>query len=175
MRALFPVLALVLGALSLAPSWAHLLEAPPRIGAWPPELWREATVFHGQFAYFALVGAPVDLLAILVAGILALTFRNGPGARTTGIAALLFLAALGVWLGVVAPANAVLATWRPGPLPADFAMVRDRWEYGHIAIAAIKLVAFASLALAVASRLRPASVDRAVGARPHSKAETPDS
>jgi hypothetical protein len=59
--------AILVMALSLGPSFAHLLEAPPRLTAWPPELWREATVFHGQFAYFAIVGAPLDVGAIALA------------------------------------------------------------------------------------------------------------
>ena len=35
--------AILVMALSLGPSFAHLLEAPPRLTAWPPELWREAS------------------------------------------------------------------------------------------------------------------------------------
>ena len=54
-------LVLLAMALSLGPSFAHLLEAPPRLTVWPPELWREATVFNGQFVYFAVLGAPLDV------------------------------------------------------------------------------------------------------------------
>ena len=63
---------LVVAALSAAPSFAHALEAYPRLMIWPPELWREATVFNAQFLLFAAVGAPIDLLAIL--GSAGLTF-----------------------------------------------------------------------------------------------------
>jgi hypothetical protein len=56
----------------------------------------------------------------------------------------------------VAPANAVLATWQPGPIPPDFAAIRDRWETGHMAVAALKLLGFMATALAVvASGRRP--------------------
>jgi len=54
--------------------------------------------------------------------------------------------ALGVWLAVVNPANGVMATWRPGPLPANFTQVRERWEGGHAAMASLKLVGFIALA-----------------------------
>jgi hypothetical protein len=144
---------LTLAALSLAPSWAHLLEALPRLARWPPALWREATVFNGQYLLFEWIGGPVDVIAILAIGWLAWSLRAQRLARRPAVAAaLLYLLALGLWLAVVAPANAVLATWVPGPLPADFAAVRDRWEAGHMAIAAIKLLGFGSLALAAARR-----------------------
>jgi hypothetical protein len=153
---------LVLGALSLAPSYAHVLEALPRLARWSPELWREATVFNGQFVVFAWAGAPVELGAILAVAFAAWRLR---GRRTALwpvlMAAVLYAAGLALWFGIVAPANAVLASWTPGPVPADFDAVRNRWEGGHIAIAAVKLVAFVLLALGTvrggASRIQTAA------------------
>ena len=52
---------LTLAALSLGPSFAHVLEAPPRLTIWSPELWREATVFNGQFQLFATIGGPLRI------------------------------------------------------------------------------------------------------------------
>lgn len=145
----FLLVALVAAALSLGPSFAHVLEAPPRLTAWSPGLWREATVFNGQFTLFATVGAPMDVGAILLTGFLAwLIRRERPAGRFALAAAVLFAAGLATWATVVAPANAVLATWRPGPIPANFAAVRDRWEGGHMAVAALKLAGFILLALA---------------------------
>ena len=43
------VLAAAVAALSLGPSFAHMLESGPRLYVWSPELWREATVFNQQF------------------------------------------------------------------------------------------------------------------------------
>jgi hypothetical protein len=54
-----------------------------------------------------------------------------------------------VWFAWVAPANAVLATWSPGPIPEDFQAVRNRWETGHMAVAGLKLAGFVATALAV--------------------------
>jgi hypothetical protein len=43
----------------------------------------------------------------------------------------------------------VLATWTPGPIPADFRAVQWRWETGHMAVAAAKLVGFVFAAFAL--------------------------
>jgi hypothetical protein len=45
--------------------------------------------------------------------------------------------------------NAVMAGWTPGPPPDDFVAVRDQWEYGHAAIALIKLAGLSALLLSV--------------------------
>lgn len=143
------LLAIAVMALSLGPSFAHLLEAPPRLTVWSPELWREATVFNGQFALFATVGAPLDVGAILVGGVLALLLRHDRPALWFALGAtLLYAASLATWFAVVAPANAVLATWQPGPVPDDFAAIRARWETGHILIAAIKFAGLLCVATA---------------------------
>lgn len=142
--------ALVITALSLGPSFAHVLEAPPRLTRWPPELWREATVFNGQFQLFAIVGGPLDIGAILVTAVLAYTLRHDrPSFRYALAGSALFAAGLATWFAWVAPANAVLATWQPGPVPEDFTAIRDRWETGHMAVAGIKLAGFVATALSV--------------------------
>jgi hypothetical protein len=94
--------ALVICALSLGPSFAHALEAPPRLRNWPPELWRETTVFHGQYALFGAVGGPIEVLGVLLAaGVAWLSFRDAQGFAPALVAAILFAAALAVWLAVV--------------------------------------------------------------------------
>jgi hypothetical protein len=146
------VATLLVGALSLGLSFAHLLEAGPRLGVWSAELWREATVFNGQYYLFGIAGAPLDVGAPLLMGALAWALRGeGAAARLALAGAALFALALAVWLWRVAPANQILATWRPGPLPADADAVRLRWEVGHIAVFALKLPGFAALAAAVSA------------------------
>ena len=127
------VVAVVIAALSLGLSFAHVLEAPPRLNIWPPELWRETTVFNGQFKFFAVLGGPLDVAAVLL----------------FAAAALFYAVALALWFGLVAPANAIMATWTPGPVPADFHAVQLRWETGHMAMAAAKLIGFVFAALAL--------------------------
>jgi hypothetical protein len=141
---------LVVTALSLGPSFAHVLEAPPRLTVWPPELWRETTVFNGQFRLFALVGGPLDAGAILAAAVLAYLLRHDRKPYWLALAgAVLFALSLTVWFLWVAPVNAVLATWTPGPIPENFTEIRNRWETGHMAVASIKLIGFILIALAV--------------------------
>jgi hypothetical protein len=146
------VAALTVAALSLGLSFAHLAEAPPRLWAWSPDLWRQATVFGGQYALFAPLGALLDSVSVLLAGILAWMAQGQRPFRPALAACLLYAVALGTWFAWVAPANAALAAWLPGPLPDDFFDVRDRWESGHAAIALIKLAGFVALAVAATGR-----------------------
>lgn len=150
-RALPAFAALLLAALDLAPSLAHVLEAPPRLRVWSLELWRDA-MFHGQYALFGWLGAPLELGAIAAAGWLAWTLRRRTSARLATAAALGFALALAAWFALVAPQNAILATWDAVALPPDAETVRWRWESGHMACAALKLASFTLLALAVARR-----------------------
>jgi hypothetical protein len=148
------IVSLVLAALSLGPSYAHVLEALPRLTVWPAELWRDATVFHRQFEWYALIGAPVDVAAIIAAVALAFLVRDRkPMFRPAVVGAACLAAGLASWFGFVAPANAVLATWQPGPIPADFDVIRMRWETGHMIVAAFRLFGFVMLCLAVARPL----------------------
>lgn len=148
---------ILLAALSLAPSYAHVLEAPPRLAVWSRALWREATVFNGQFRLFAVVGAPIDVAAILVAGLLALLVRRQKRPFHFALAGFGFLLfGLLAWTAIVAPMNAVLADWRPGPIPADFDAVRTRWEVGHMVVAAAKLLGLAAICVAA---LAPRAAD----------------
>jgi len=151
------VAALTIAALSLAPSFAHMLEAWPRLYVWPPELWRETTVFHQQFLLYLIVGAPLDLAAIAMPALYAVRLRNDrPKERSRAglavTACVLYSLALIVWALWVAPANDALAGWTPGPIPENFHTIRGRWESGHIVVAVLKLLGFMALSLSVAMR-----------------------
>ena len=143
------VLTLALAALSLGPSFAHVLEAPPRLHDWPAQLWIDATVRHGQFVLFRDIGAPLDIGAILAATVLVLLLRNKSGFGWTLAGTVLLILALAAWSMIVSPANDVLAGWRPGPVPADFTTIRDRWETGHMIVASLKVLGFVALAAGV--------------------------
>lgn len=123
-----------------------VLESLPRLTKWSPALWRETTVFNGQFLLFAVIGAPLDLAAILCPALLAWMLRGQATAlRFVLVATLLYAAALALWFGLVKPANDILATWTPGPIPENFEAVRLRWETGHMAVTAAKAFGFISL------------------------------
>lgn len=142
---------LTIMALSLGLSFAHVMEAPPRLAEWPPELWRETTVFHGQYAMFGILGGPIDVGSILLGFIVVyLIGRHDRPAFPLALAgSILFLVSLAVWLSVVAPANARMAGWLPGPLPEDFASVQLRWETGHMVMAGLKLAGFLLMVAAI--------------------------
>lgn len=73
-----------------------------------------ATVFHRQFEWFALIGAPMDVAAIIAAIALAYLLHDRKPTFWLAVAGAICLAAgLAAWFGLVAPANAVLATWKP--------------------------------------------------------------
>jgi len=140
---------LTVAALSLGLSFAHVLEAWPRTFFWPAELWREATVFNRQFVLFLYVGAPLDLAAIGLPALFAYAVRHDRRRLAFAVtASALYAMALIVWASWVAPANDVLASWTPGPLPLDFDEIRAKWESGHIVVAAIKLLGFMAISLA---------------------------
>jgi hypothetical protein len=149
------VLTALIAALSLGPSFAHVLESVPRLTRWSPDLWRETTVFNAQFWMFAAVGAPLDILAIVCPAILTWRLRGDSPAFGYGLTAtVLYLAALVTWALWVQPANSELATWQPGPIPSGFDAIRLRWETGHMAVAALKFCGFFSLVLALLSMRR---------------------
>ncbi|MBJ6128307.1 DUF1772 domain-containing protein [Microvirga splendida] len=157
MLRILSLLVLTVSALSLGPSFAHVLEAPPRLAIWSPELWREATVFNGQFRLFAFIGGPLDISAILGTAFLAYMLRSERQRFRLALAGcLLFALSLAVWFAWVAPANSILATWEPGPIPEDFQSVRNRWETGHMAVAGFKLLGFMVTALSVITPSRGA-------------------
>ena len=140
----------LIAALSFGPSFAHVLEALPRLNVWSPELWREATVFNGQFHLFLVIGAPLDMLAIAAPAALAFVVRgNATAAWVAGLGAAFHALALLLWFLLVFPANQVLATWTLGPIPADFDAVRLRWETGHMAVASAKLIGLAFILFAL--------------------------
>lgn len=140
------ILTATVAALSLGPSFAHVLESLPRLMEWPPSLWRETTVFNGQFLLFLIIGAPLDLAAIGCPGILAWMLRDDrPAFWLVLVAALLYAASLAAWFVLVKPVNDVLSTWAPGPIPDNFEAIRLRWETGHMVVAGIKAAGFISL------------------------------
>ena len=147
------IASLGLAGLSLAPSFAHLLEAPPRL-RWPAELWIAVTVFGGQYALFGSIGAVIDVAAVGAAFFLARISHNRPGGEFALGGAILLALSLAVWLGVVFPASQVMGGWPQGSAPPDFDGIRARWETGHALMAGLKLTAFASLILAALQESR---------------------
>jgi hypothetical protein len=152
---LWRFIALILTALTLGMGFCHLMEMPARM-TWDQTLWVGATVQGGLYRMFGSVGALIDLAAIVTAFVVAyLVRRRREVFRLNLYGAILYLIALLLWAAIVFPANLDLATWLTGPVPADWASVRMRWETGHAIGCIIQLVGFSFLLLSVLADTPP--------------------
>lgn len=138
--------ALLFAALALGPALAHLLELPNKV-----DLPREDYLIVQQiYRGWALLG-------IVVLGALLSTLTYAIAARRRRSE---FLPALVAFLCIVGtqvvfwtftyPANQATANWTI--LPDSWPALRTQWEYSHAASAALNLMAFIALAVAVLAR-----------------------
>jgi hypothetical protein len=145
-RATVWVASLVMAALSLGASWSHVLQIRGK-APWAGPFWRAA--MESLYRDYAIIGGPVDILAIVVTWWLVwVVRRSGEFHWVLAAALLLTVAFVVVWVGFVAPINSVFATWTPASVPADWTDWRNRWELCHAVIAGLKLTAFTALAIA---------------------------
>jgi hypothetical protein len=152
-------LTLVLGALALTMTSAHVLELPQKM-AYSIEMY--SAVNTTLYRYFALVGAPYQIGSIVSAIVMAALERRRPGVfRWAGAGAALLLLAFVSWLALVQPVNAQVASAlesAPDTVPSVWRQLRDRWEYGHATGFVLHLMGFCALVVAVirdARRARP--------------------
>lgn len=144
-------LVVTLSALMLA----HLLELSQRL-AYDTRLWAELTSHHALDGYFWVVGGPLMAGVVAVTALAMTVASQRPAGRFALAAAVLHTAALGVWLGVVLPANAAA-----GAVASDWERWRIHWETGHAVSFGLLLFGFGALVLAVVSERYPHRVDGA--------------
>jgi hypothetical protein len=103
-------LTLTLTSLLMGTSFAHTLEMPAKMNV-DGQLWR--TFQHTLYPYFAYVGAPVEIGAIVTAAVLSYLVRADRPAFYLALAGTicLALAFFVVWLGFTNPVNAETAKW----------------------------------------------------------------
>ncbi len=142
--------ALMLSALTMALSFAHLMELPARL-RWDAALWVGSTVDGGLYMMFGTLGAAIVVANLVVLIVLALRLRRHPGRarRLTWLATALFILAFLLFWLVVFPVNGELARWLGGHVPEDWAGWRLRWEMGHAVNAVLQLIGFAALCWSV--------------------------
>ena len=139
-------LTVLLLALAMGLAWAHLLEMPQKMQLEP---WLYLVLAPTLYPYFAYVGGPAEVAAVLCCIVLCVLVRKRrPALVLASIAAICAAAALGVWLARVSPMNAEMSRWVPSAIPSDWTRVRDQWEHGHALRAllwslALALVTFA--------------------------------
>jgi hypothetical protein len=123
-------------AVTAALEFAHLLELPRKL-TYDANLY--VRVSHSLYLWFAYVGAPAEILGILLPAALTIAMRGRPGFGHALTATIGGAVALAIWLVVVAPANAEFAAWTPHSVPANWTFWRLRWGVGH-AVALIPLL-----------------------------------
>lgn len=144
------LITLLLASLSLTMESAHVLELPQKL-AYDAQMY--AAVNGSLYKYFASVGGVYQIGAIVAAFLLVLVLRGRrPAFAWTLAGALLLLAAFVVWLAVVAPVNSEVAAAlrvHPDTVPAVWAELRSRWEYGHAAGFVIQLLGLMALLISI--------------------------
>ena len=139
MRALV-LISLWLGALLLIPSGAHVLEMPHKLAM------DRAAYFSAQQMYlgWALFGLLI-VLKIILDAVLAFVWRRT--SRLAACGALISAALIGCGLIVffvwVQPANIATSNW--ATQPSDWVVLRQNWEYGHLAIAVLTALSFCGI------------------------------
>jgi hypothetical protein len=141
-------MAVVLSGLTMGLTFAHVLELPQRL-QYDAELWTALTRPNALYRYFGIVGGPIEVAAVVGVVVVAATLRRRPAGRLALVAAGLHIAALAAWVGIVAPANAEIGTWRVDRIPQDWATWRTRWEAGHAIGFALVMPGFCLLVLSL--------------------------
>ncbi|MEQ8813948.1 MAG: hypothetical protein RLO51_00275 [Thalassobaculum sp.] len=144
------IVAVLLTALAMVPSAAHLLEMPNKLALAQADYVTVQAVYRG----WALLGAV--LIAALTADIaLAVSLRRDR--RAGGLAllgGLLIASSLAIFFVWVFPANQATGNWTS--VPANWKALRAHWEYGHAVNA---IVTFAALWAVTAAAIRPTTAD----------------
>jgi hypothetical protein len=143
------LITLVLAALCLTMTSAHVLELPAKM-RYDAEMY--AAVNRTLYQLFATVGAFYTIGAIVAAAILTYLVRDRPSFQLTLGGTLCLGLAFGMWLVLVQPVNAewlrVIQT-APEAIPDAYLRLRPRWEYSHAAGFVVTLAGVVLLVLSV--------------------------
>jgi hypothetical protein len=147
----------MLAALGMTMGAAHVLELPVKMG-YDAQLY--SAVNTTLYRLFGSVGAVLTLGSILAGVVLTYLVRGRPSFGLT-LAGTLFLAlSFGLWLALVAPVNAEVASAlraAPDTVASVWMRLRERWEYGHVTAFAAWLT---GVCLLVLSLLREIPTER---------------
>jgi len=150
---------LVLAALALTMTSAHVLELPQKLGYAPSTY---ALVNGTLYRWFAIVGGCYTVAAIVAAWALAAAARRVQPALGWAFAgaSLLSLAFLS-WLVLVMPVNSAIGRaglTAPETVPSMWLELRMRWEYGHLTGFVLQLLGFGCLVMATLADAPAAAV-----------------
>jgi hypothetical protein len=137
--------ALVLSALLLGTSFAHVLEIRAK-AAMAGDLW--TTLQQRLYLAFGSVGGAVEMGTIASTVALAMTLRHVRGFALATAAAFCFAAGFFVvFLALVEPVNRRVRAWAPAHVPGDWEHWRRQWDTGHGLRFSLHLVGFVLLVL----------------------------
>lgn len=142
--------AIMLAALALSLTSAHVLEMPQKL-QYDADLY--AQVNTTMYRYFAIVGGIYSMGAIAATAVLTLLLRGrGATFRWTAAATGMYVLWFASWLAAVVPVNRRIAeamSLDPGAVPMLWQALRARWEYGHAIGFGLEAFGFAALAISV--------------------------
>lgn len=137
--------ALVIAALALVPSAAHLAALPNKIGLPQADYF----TVQGIYRRWAMLGL-LWPASVILNGLLAYLVRAQQGPLWLAIgAASCFVVMLAIFLIWTFPANQATENWTS--VPGNWETLRRQWEYSHAVNAGIVFVAFCLTALSVLS------------------------
>lgn len=150
MLSFWQFITLVLAALGLTMTSAHVLEMPQKM-AYSAELY--AAVNTTLYRYFAIVGGAYQIGGIVSAWILtALLKKHRLRFRWAFAGAALLLLSFVSWLVLVEPVNRQIAaaiTRASETVPMLWQVLQNRWEYGHATGFVLHLLGFCALVTSV--------------------------
>lgn len=142
---IFRFLSLLLMSLATGVAFCHVLELPNKM-ALPASEWLDVqkVLYNG----FGRVLGPVEFGALVATSVVLFFVRQH---RTTFVltltATLCIAAELLVWTIFVGPVNFIVDT--ATSVPPVWTQVRDQWEYGHAARAALLVAGLSTLILSM--------------------------
>lgn len=138
-------LALVFTALALVPYGAHLFALPNKIGMTQEQYLIAQSAYRG-WALLAVVLIPAMLFNLAFA----IMMRNERGFSLIVTACACMAATLAIFFAFTYPANVATQNWTVAP--ANWAELRQQWEYSHAVNAVLTFVTFCLVALAGLAR-----------------------
>jgi hypothetical protein len=139
---------ILLTALSMGAALAHLLEMPAKLD-YGGALW--LTLLQTLYTpAFGPIAGPIEVAAVFASIVLVFLVRKRrPALFWTVLGAACVAVADAIFWIRVEPVNSALLPLTPQTLPADWASLRDQWEYSHATRAVLQILGLAFLVTSV--------------------------
>jgi hypothetical protein len=153
------IVAIVLLALTLVPPLAHALELPGKLRLSRDQYVAVQEIYYPGFT----IGGFAEIGAIVATGALVFLMPENRGFRLTLVALVMLLVMHGLYWLLTHPVNkfwvkdanlggagkAFFGVGRAADAGGDWAALRDRWEYSHVARAVCAVLSLVALLAAI--------------------------